>query len=151
MDTKTNNAVGSPVIVEQTLQAPVSKVWKSLINAEEMKQWYFDIKEFKPQVGFDFIIDVEHQGTRFIHLCRITQVIPEKKLSHTWKYQGHEGNSLVTFELSDENGHTKIRLTHEGTETFPKTAAFAKENFKAGWTSIIKEGLKNYVEMPRAN
>jgi uncharacterized protein YndB with AHSA1/START domain len=70
----------------------------------------------------------------------------KKKLTYSWRYQGYEGNSFVTFELSEENGKTKLKLTHAGLETFPPLADFAKENFAAGWTDLIGSFLPAFVE-----
>jgi len=42
-------------------------------------------------------------------------------------------------------------LTHEGLETFPKTPAFARENFEKGWTTIIGSELKQFVEKKTGN
>jgi uncharacterized protein YndB with AHSA1/START domain len=74
------------------------------------------------------------------------EVIPSEKLKYSWRYKGYEGDSFVTFELFDENGKTRVRLTHEGLETFPDIPAFAKENFNMGWTAIIGTSLKEFVE-----
>jgi hypothetical protein len=52
----------------------------------------------------------------------------------------------VTFELFPESEKTRLKLTHEGLETFPKTAAFARENFEKGWTELIGSELKKFVE-----
>jgi uncharacterized protein YndB with AHSA1/START domain len=73
-------------------------------------------------------------------------VIPQRKLAYTWRYKGHEGNSLVTFELFADGNKTRLKLTHEGLETFPKTPAFARKNFMKGWTEIIGSSLKAFVE-----
>ncbi len=135
------------VVVERTFAAPVAKVWAALTNKEAMQQWSFDIKEFKPVVGFAFEMDVEHEGARFLHRCKITKVIPEKKLAYTWRYEGHPGDSLVTIELGAVGQKTKVRLTHAGIETFPKTPSFARENFVKGWTAIIGENLRKFVEI----
>jgi len=43
-----------PFVIEKTFNAPVQKVWKAITSKEEMKQWYFDIPDFKPEVGFEF-------------------------------------------------------------------------------------------------
>ena len=144
MATKQNLA--EAVIVERTFNAPVARVWKALTDGEEMRRWYFDLKEFKPEVGFEFEFIVEHEGTKYHHLCKITEVIPQKKLAYTWRYQGHEGDSLVTFELFPEDGKTRLKLTHEGLETFPKTPSFARKNFMEGWTQIVGSSLKGFVE-----
>jgi uncharacterized protein YndB with AHSA1/START domain len=111
-----------------------------------MRQWYFDLKEFKPQVGFEFAFVVEHEGNTYDHRCKVTEVIPQKKIAYTWRHHGHEGNSLVTIELSPDGDKTRLKLTHTGLETFPKTPAFARENFEKGWTAIIGTELKQFVE-----
>jgi uncharacterized protein YndB with AHSA1/START domain len=144
MTTKSNLA--EPIVMERTFTAPVARVWKALTDVGEMKEWYFDLKEFKAEVGFEFEFTVEHEGMTYHHLCKITEVIPQRKLAYTWRYKGHEGNSLVTFELSADGDKTRLKLTHEGLETFPKTPSFARKNFVEGWTQIIGSSLKDFVE-----
>jgi len=134
------------VVVERTLNAPVARVWRALTDVDQMREWYFDLKEFKPQVGFEFEFVVEHEGNRYHHLCRITEVIPEKKIAYNWRYKGEPGDSLVTFELFADGEKTRVKVTHTGIETFPKTPAYARKNFEAGWTSIIGTELKQFVE-----
>jgi len=142
----TKNQLAEAIVIERTFNAPVARVWKALTDVDQMRQWYFDLKEFKPEVGFEFEFVVEHKGTNYHHLCKVTEVVPQKKIAYTWRYKGHEGNSLVTFALWADGDKTRLKLTHEGLETFPKTAAFARENFEAGWTSIASE-LKQFVEL----
>jgi uncharacterized protein YndB with AHSA1/START domain len=43
-----------PVVIARTFKAQAERVWSALTNKAEMKRWYFDLKEFKPEVGFDF-------------------------------------------------------------------------------------------------
>ncbi len=64
-----------------------------------MKRWSFDIKEFKLEVGFEFEFYGENEGVKYFHRCKVSQVFPDKKLAYKWRYEGYEGNSLVTFEL----------------------------------------------------
>ena len=142
----TKSEITDAVVLERTLNAPVAKVWKALTDVDQMREWYFDLKEFKPEVGFEFAFVVEHEGNTYDHRCRITEVIPQKKIAYTWRYHGHEGDSLVTFELFSEGEKTRLKLTHEGLDTFPKTAAFARENFEKGWTQLIGTELKQFVE-----
>jgi len=142
----TKHDLAEVVVIERTFNAPVAKVWKALTNVEEMRQWYFNLKQFKAEVGFEFEFVVEHEGMTYHHLCKVTEVIPQKKLAYTWRYKGHEGDSLVTFELFADGDETRLKLTHQGLETFPKTAAFARKNFEAGWTAIIGSELKQFLE-----
>ena len=147
----TKNNLAEAVVIERTFAAPVARVWKALTDVEEMRRWYFDLKEFKPEVDFEFEFIVEHEGMKYHHLCKITEVIPQKKLAYTWRYKGHEGNSLVTIELFGDGGKTRLKLTHEGLETFPKTPAFARKNFVQGWTQIIGSSLKDFLETTSAD
>ena len=139
------------VVLERTFNAPVARVWKALTDVDQMRQWYFDLKEFKPEVGFEFDFVVEHEGNTYDHRCKITEVIPQKKIAYTWRYHGHEGDSLVTFELFSEGEKARLKLIHEGLETFPKTAAFAREKFEKGWTELIGSELKQFVEKKAGN
>ena len=134
------------VVLERTFNAPVGRVWKALTDVDQMRQWYFDLKEFKPQIGFEFEFVVEHEGNRYHHLCRITEVIPQKKIAYTWRYKDEPGDSLVTFELFSEGETTRVKVTHTGIDTFPKTPAYARRNFENGWTQIVGTELKQFVE-----
>jgi uncharacterized protein YndB with AHSA1/START domain len=140
------NDLAGALVIERTFNAPVARVWKALTDVEQMRQWYFDLKEFKPEQGFEFEFTVEHEGMSYCHVCRITEVIPQKKIAYSWRYKGHEGDSLVTIELFAADEKTRLKLTHEGLETFPKLPPFAREKFVAGWTEIIGSSLKEFVE-----
>jgi uncharacterized protein YndB with AHSA1/START domain len=138
-----------PIIIEKIYNAPAEKVWKAITDKNEMKKWYFDLAEFKAEPGFEFQFHGQgKQGESFLHLCKVIEVVNQKKLTYSWRYDGYEGNSFVTFELFDEGNKTKVKLTHKGLESFPVTAHndFAKENFMEGWTYIMGTSLKEYVE-----
>jgi uncharacterized protein YndB with AHSA1/START domain len=144
---KTN--LGEAVVIERTFNAPVAKVWRAITDVDQMRAWYFDLKEFTPEVGFEFEFSVEHEGMTYHHLCRITEVVPQKKIAYTWRYKGEPGDSLVTFELFAEDDNTRVKLTHTGIATFPKTPAYARKNFESGWTAIIGTELKQFVEQSK--
>ena len=135
-----------PFIIERTYNAPVRKVWKAITDKDDMKQWYFDLAEFKPEVGFEFTFTGGKDEVEYLHLCKITQVVPFKKLTYSWRYAGFEGISYVTWELFDEDGKTRLKLTHAGLESFPPIPDFAKENFVQGWTEITGKNLKEFVD-----
>lgn len=135
-----------PIIVERVYDSPISKVWKAITDKTEMKNWYFDLAEFKPEVGFEFEFMGGTEENQFLHLCEVTEVVPEKKLTYSWRYDGYEGNSFVTFELFAEENKTRLKLTHRSLETFPKKKDFARTNFEQGWDSILNTSLKVYLE-----
>jgi uncharacterized protein YndB with AHSA1/START domain len=136
-----------PFVIERVYNAPVEKVWKAITNKDDMRQWYFDLPEFKPEVGFEFQFEGKNEDRCYLHLCKITEVITGRKLTYSWRYDGYVGNSFVSFELFPEGNKTRLRLTHEGLETFPiNNPDFAKKNFVAGWTELIGTQLQNHVE-----
>ena len=136
-----------PFVIERIYNAPVEKVWHAITDKDAMKQWYFDIKEFKAEPGFEFQFEGSNEDKCYIHLCKITEVIIGKKLTYSWRYEGFEGSSLVTWELFPEGNKTRLRLTHEGLETFPaNNPDFAKKNFVTGWNKILGESLPKFLE-----
>jgi uncharacterized protein YndB with AHSA1/START domain len=137
-----------PIVIEQMLNAPVSKVWSAITDKDEMEIWYFDLKEFKAEPGFQFEFAGGPSPERqYVHHCEITEVIPESKLTYSWSYNGYAGRSYVSFELFPKEEQTLIRLTHSELETFPQqNPDFAKANFEQGWNEIISSSLKNYLE-----
>ena len=137
-----------PIIVERTFNAPVQKVWEAISDKEKMKQWYFAVSDFKQEPGFEFTFAGQgSNGEKHLHLCKVIEVVPQKKLSYTWQYEGKEGSSLVTFDLIPQKDTCKIILTHSGVETFAANGAdFAKSSFKEGWTMIIGTSLRDFAE-----
>jgi uncharacterized protein YndB with AHSA1/START domain len=137
-----------PVVVEKTYNASVDRVWKAITNKEQMKEWYFDLDEFKPEIGFHFKFPGQgHKGQSYVHHCVITDVIHEKKLQYSWQYEGYDGYSLVTFQLSKDHDKTRLILTHHGLETFPQGMDdFAWKSFNEGWSHITGISLPEFLE-----
>jgi uncharacterized protein YndB with AHSA1/START domain len=136
-----------PFVLERIINAPAAKVWSALTNKDEMKKWYFDIAEFKPEIGFEFSFTASNETIEYIHLCVITEVVDGKKLAYTWRYKNYQGISLVRFELFAEGSKTRLKLTHEGLETFADNGKdFLRESFSQGWNYIIGKSLPEYVE-----
>jgi uncharacterized protein YndB with AHSA1/START domain len=135
-----------PLIFERVLDAPVDRVWSALTNVAEMKKWYFDVPDFKPEVGTEFSFTAGPEGGfQYVHLCKVTKAEPNKVIAYTWRYDGYEGNSEVTFELFAEGDKTRLKLTHTGLETFPAIPEFAKANFVEGWTYFTTKALPEYL------
>ena len=70
----TTNNVTEPLVVERTFDASAAQLWKALTEVEEMRRWYFDLKEFRAEPGFEFEFTVEHEGMRYCHQCRVTRL-----------------------------------------------------------------------------
>lgn len=138
----------TPVIVERTLNAPIEAVWLAITDLKQMQQWYFPMLEsFKPEVGFETQFNIRMDEKDYLHIWKITEVVPGKKIAYSWKFGGFPGDSLLTFELFAEGNRTRIKLTHSGLETFePGThPELVRGNFAKGWTHF-GDAVKQFVE-----
>ena len=139
--------ITAPLVKETLIKSTPDKVWSALTDPEKVKQWFMDPIGFKPEVGNEFTMTATNKGKEYLHLCEVMEVIPEKKLMYSWKYKDTPGESFVTFELSAEGDKTRLKLTHEGLETFPQDSDdYARKNFDAGWTHFIEKTIKEFVE-----
>lgn len=138
--------MSTSIIMVETFQVPVEQVWKALTDKEIMKTWYFDIPDFELREGaiFNFY---EGPAKQYHHQCEILEMIPNKRLKHTWTHPSHsKGSSVLTWELDTLEGDTRLTLTHEGVGSFADAGAdFAKENFEIGWHGIVRINLRNYL------
>jgi uncharacterized protein YndB with AHSA1/START domain len=148
MSTTTIISETQPVVVERAFVASREKVWRALTDPDQMRAWYFpQLKDFRAEVGFETEFTITHKGDDFIHIWRVTEVIPGQKISYEWSFGNYPGMSLLTIELFEQMGTTWLRLTHSGLDTFrgdlfPK---LARENFVEGWTSFIGKSLQQYL------
>ena len=142
------NSSDDPIIVEQIYNSSIHKVWNAITKLDQMKQWYFDnITSFSPVVGFETQFEVKVEDRTFTHLWKLTEVIPLQKIVYNWKYEEYPGDSSVTFELSELDNQTKLRLTHHVEESFPDDIPeFTRESGILGWNFLIKERLKEYLK-----
>jgi uncharacterized protein YndB with AHSA1/START domain len=136
-----------PIVVEDTFNASIDAVWKSITEIDQMRQWYFEnIPSFKPEIGFETQFSVQSEERNFLHMWKVTEVVPLKMISYNWKYEGIAGDSEVVFELFEEDNLTKLRLTHQVLESFPEDIPeFKRESGLEGWTFFIKTRLKEFL------
>ena len=140
----------TPLVIERTYDAPIDIVWKAITTKEDLEQWWphtAPLEAFKAEVGFETQFSIRHNEQEFLHLWKVTEVIPGRKITYDWKFGGKPGNSSVTFELAPEGNKTKLKLTHRGLETFlPETnPELARGNFLMGWTGLAGT-LGQFVE-----
>ena len=137
-----------PVVVEQTFDAPFAAVWRAITDQDEMRQWFFEpMTKFVPEIGFETEFNVHYEGTDYLHQWKVTEVIPEKRITYDWRYGGYTGHSSVAWELSETTDGTKLTLTHTGGETFAEDEpAFTRERCQAGWEYFLHESLKAFLE-----
>ncbi|MGK7393820.1 MAG: SRPBCC family protein [Candidatus Cyclobacteriaceae bacterium M3_2C_046] len=136
-----------PVIVEQTFDTSKENVWYAITQLDSMKGWFFpEIASFEPKVGFETGFVVQNEDRIFPHVWKLTEVIPFKKITYDWRYEGYPGQALVEFELFPLTDQTKLTLTHTVLEAFPDhIPEFKRESCVEGWQYFIQNSLKDYL------
>ncbi len=140
-----------PVVVEHTYNAPIETVWKAITEVEHLKKWFIEgIDSFEAKPGFTTEFTVKNKGKDYVHLWEVLDVVPGKKIAVEWKFGGYAGSSIATMELFEEKQGTRLRLTHEGLETYPRDAEdLARGCFAEGWTELVNQSLRKYVEQAK--
>ena len=136
-----------PIIIEETFPGSLKSVWKAITLHSEMIKWFFaDIPDFKAEVGFSTEFLVTNEGRNFTHQWKVVEVIPEQKISYTWRYKEYPGDSVLTMEIMEDKDGVHFILTDIVTEDFPEEIPeFKRENGIRGWTYFIKDQLKQYL------
>lgn len=136
-----------PIVVEQTFNVAPEDLWKTVTEHERMLGWYFkEIPDFKAEIGFETRFDIECDGRVFPHRWKIVEVEPGRRIVYDWAYDGYDGRSGVSFEVSEADGGSKLTLTHKMTEDSSNDIPeFTREAGLEGWTWFICESLPNYL------
>ncbi len=136
-----------PIIVEETFDAPIERVWSAITHVQEMQQWFFkSIHSFEATVGFQTKFIVENQGRVFPHLWEVSAVDPPSSIVYDWRYDGYQGDSTVSVALTTQGGSTMLRLVHTVVEDFPDDIPeFSRESGEGGWRYFIQQSLKSYL------
>lgn len=137
----------STITVSTVLETTKQKVWEALTDTTAMKQWYFEMENFKLEKG-NVLSFYEPGGKEFFHQCKVLDFHENEVFSHTWTHPNEsKGTSTVTWRIEDaQPGKVKVTLTHEGLESFADGGEkFAPSNYEMGWNALVKTNLRNYV------
>ena len=164
METKTKKredaAVQNDVVIHRVFTLPASKIWQALTVTEYFKKWWGP-KDFTcPYSSME-----ARKGGKYLNCMRgpdgkeywgtgvVNEFIPDKKLVITDHFSDEKGNIktssdyvihgdwpeelLITFELEEADGATKLKLTHEG------IPAEAHDECVKGWNESLDKLEKN--------
>ena len=82
-----------PLIKEFYYNAPIEKVWETLIDTDKMKEWYFpQLQKFEPVVGYTFQFDDDSHAYHKEWI--VTKIVAGKTLAHSWAYKGYHSLAL---------------------------------------------------------
>lgn len=125
-----------PIHQEIAFAAPPPRVYKALTDSSEFAKFTGAPAKISTDEGGAFICF----GT-FI-LGRNVELVPDRRIVQAWRvFNWPEGvYSIVRFELSGENGKTKLVLDQSG------VPADAAGHIDDGWGHKYWEPLRQYLE-----
>lgn len=143
---------------EILLNAPRARVWRALSNAEEFGKWFgmaLQGQTFEPGKSLQANITACGHENLILELV-IDRVEPERLFSYRWHPfavdpavdYSPEPMTLVTFELSDADGGTLLKLTESGFDALPaERLAEAYRMNSRGWDGQLKN-IEKHVATP---
>jgi uncharacterized protein YndB with AHSA1/START domain len=134
--------------IKRTLKAPAEKVFAAWTQPEALKRWFGPSDEMTiPVAQTDLRV-----GGRYRIIMRGTsgeehrvggvykEIVPNRKLVFSWAWESTpEVESLVTVEITPEDGGCVLTLTHE---RFPDETS--RDRHRNGWTGSF-ERLGRYL------
>ncbi len=137
-----------PIAVEQSFDVTPDEVWCAITDVGLMRQWYFDnIPDFKPQVGFETRFNVTSENRNFLHMWKVTEVVPGRKIVYEWRFKEYPGESTAIFDIVESGKTAKLRLTVLVHEDFPDDIPeFTRESCIEGWKYFINGRLKTFLD-----
>jgi len=131
------------VEIKRIINAPRERVYAAWTDPAELQRWFGpeEVRTIKiaadVRVGGKYRWDlVKQDGEEWACLGEYRELIPGRKIVFTWKWDDDEAwknhDSVVTVELSDRDGGTEVKLTHE---KLPSEESRDRHN--EGWNSVL--------------
>ena len=129
--------------IKRLIKAPRDRVYAAWTNPAQLKQWFgpenVQTHDFiaEVRVGGKFRWDLtSSEGERMAVGGEYHELRPGRKIVFTWQWEDDEAwennVSIVTVELTDRDGGTELRLTHE---RLPNEAS--RDGHTRGWNSAL--------------
>ena len=143
--------VSDAIVQEITINAPAERIFEALTEPNERIKWWgsegrFQVQQFESDLrpgGKWTMRGTGIGGKPFVVRGEYREVERPSLLVFTWLPDWYENatETLVRWELKDNNGVTVVRLTHSGL-----TSEAARTSHR-GWPQIL-ESLRAHIDRP---
>lgn len=126
-----------PIVIQRVFDLPVEVVWSALTEPDIFKKWWgpkgftCPVAKLGNKVGDKYLACMRaDDGKEFWSAGEVKEMVPNEKLVVTDYFSDEKGNLvnpadqgmpgnwpdelLVSYELQEADGATKLKLTHEG-------------------------------------
>ena len=126
--------------LHRVIDAPVEAVYAAWTEPEMLRRWLAPGNATvvravaEVEVGGTFLVEMRGaDGRRWLARGLYREVVPHRRLVHTWRWEGSDAETLVTVDLEpEEAGKTRLTLTHS---RFAQDEA--RDEHVQGWTGCL--------------
>jgi len=128
------------------INAPISKVWKAVIDPEQIKKYLFGTNTISDwKVGSEIKFTGVWEGKAYEDKGTILALEPEKLFKYNYwsNWTGEdvlEKRQVISYKLKSENGKTIFTLIQENCPTEE-----ARDHSTANWNSVLAS-MKQMLE-----
>lgn len=133
------------IMIDHFLGFPREMVWDALTDPDQLGAWLMP-NDFRPEVGHDFTFRTDPApGFDGVVQSKVLAVEPPSRLALSWRGGGID--TVVTFDLEDAAGGTRLRLRHEGFHGLSNL--MPRLILGGGWKSLIRKKLPGHLAAQR--
>ena len=126
--------------LHRVIDAPVETVYAAWTEPEMLRRWLAPGNATvvravaEVAVGGTFLVEMRGtDGRRWLTRGLYREVVPQRRLVHTWRWESSEIETLVTVEFEPESaGRTRLTLTHS---RFARDEA--RDEHEQGWSGCL--------------
>jgi uncharacterized protein YndB with AHSA1/START domain len=122
-----------------------ARVWRALTDRSLLARWLMPNTFGEATVGHTFTFDAGQWGTV---RCEVLEVVPQKKLSVSWKNPPLD--TVVTWTLVPEAGGTRLFLEHSGFDLDHPMMQMAHQQMGEGWRRMLAGRIAAAIEAEAA-
>ena len=126
--------------LHRRIDAPVETVYAAWTDPDLLSQWLAPDDAVvaravaEVRVGGQFLLEMHGKdGGKWVTQGRYREVVPNRRLVHTWCWDGSDHESLVTVEFEPGGpGTTRLTVTHSRL-----ASSEARDDHERGWSSCL--------------
>ena len=113
----------NPDLIEKSIEidAAPESVFNSITDEKELQKWWVDVPKLEQSVGGSILFRFLKENSEmlekdFVIEGKILEIIPNQKLSYTWKPADEPNypDTVVTWKIESKNDKTKVTVLHSG-------------------------------------
>jgi uncharacterized protein YndB with AHSA1/START domain len=135
-------------LVERSFDAPAQAVFDAWTNPQVMRRWWHAGRDWDTAVaeadlrigGKLRVVMRTPDGTEYGGGGEYIEIDPPARLAFSWRWDGDQNSSLIELDFHEEDGTTRVALTHSGLPS-EESAKSHTEGWQEALENLARKGL----------